>query len=161
MRYVSAREMMDTFHISKTTLNRWKMSNKVKYQQLSYRKIIYDIDSVSKEINFEETEKQTVLYFRISPEKQDNIKSIVEFANKYAIENNFKIDNIYTDVLNYRGKVRPAFKKMLEDINIGNIKTVCVLNERNMSYADFVYFEKIFSFYGVNIVVLNLNQNIL
>ena len=157
MRYVSAREMMNVFHISRTTLNRWKIDGCINYQQLSSRKILYDIDSVNKKSNINNnTNKKTVLYFRITPENKSEVNSIIKNANNYATTHNFSIEDVYIDIITHRSKVRPEFKRLIDDIHNYDISCVCVLNEHNMSYSDFEYFEKMFSFFETNIVVLNV-----
>lgn len=65
MNYVSAKIIKQTCQISYMTLKRWKDEGKIQYKKLSEKKILYDIDSILKNINGQNNRKN-VIYARVS-----------------------------------------------------------------------------------------------
>ncbi|MFI3211415.1 MAG: IS607 family transposase [Peptostreptococcaceae bacterium] len=102
----------------------------------------------------EKSFRKTVTYSRVSTFK-GNIESQVDFLNNYAKENDILIDEAIQDTgssLNYE---RQGFKRLISECVDNKIGTVIITNEDRLVRFGFSHFKRLFSQFGIEIIVLN------
>lgn len=153
MRFVTAKEAINYFHITRATLRMWRLTGKLNYKQFSSRKIMYDIDSFE---DYCPKPKYNVIYARVSNTKQkDDLTRQIEILKGYAISNGFKIEKIYNEIASGMNENRKEFNSLLRDIFEGNVAKVFISYKDRLTRFGFDYFKHIFSEFGTEIVILD------
>ena len=154
MNFVSAKEARDFYHVTSTTLWKWKKEGRIVAKQLTPRKVLYDIDSMGDMIS--DNKRKNVIYSRVSAYSQKNdLDRQVEIVKSYAISNGVKIDKVYKEIASGMNENRKELNLMLREIFAGNVDKVFVSYKDRLTRFGFDYFKNIFAEFGVEIVVLD------
>ena len=154
MRYVGSRELKKILGVTNQTVYNWRKAGKISFKQVNKRNFIYDIDSVLNQ-NLMST-KQVVAYCRVSNSKQkDDLIKQEESIREYARVNGIKIDNFYSEIASGMNEDRKFFNKIIEDVCQNKICKIYITYKDRLTRFGFKYFERLFSKYDCEIVVLN------
>lgn len=155
MNFVTAGQIVKEYKISYPTLKRWKDNNKIKYKQLSSKKILYDIDSVNNEPVNEDT-RLNVIYARVSTSNQkQDLNNQIETIKNYMISNGIIPHEVYTDIASGLNENRNGLNKLIYDVENNKIKKIYITFKDRLSRFGFDYFKNIFAHHDVEIVVLD------
>jgi len=92
MKYVSAKEVKELYHITGTTLKRWKETGNIRFKQISPKKILYILPETSEEVlNY----KKVTIGFVSNADRNEEI-DIINYAYK-QINSNIEITKFYDD----------------------------------------------------------------
>lgn len=95
MNYVSSGEACKFFQISYVTLQRWRLSGKLKCKVLGKKKILYDIDSLDNNEN-EIDNRLNVIYARVSTTKQKcDLDNQVQLIKSFMLSNGIQPDKVF------------------------------------------------------------------
>lgn len=155
MNYVSPKIIKQECQISYMTLKRWKDEGKIQYKKLSEKKILYDIDSILKNIN-EQNNRKNVIYARVSTTSQkSNLDRQIELIKSYMLSNGIKVDEIYSEIASGLNEDRPELNRLIQDIKENKISNIYVSFKDRLTRFGFNYFKNIFAMYNTNIIVLD------
>lgn len=155
MNYVTAKEAKNILKINATTLKSWKDKGILSYKKLSDKKILYDIDSVLKDSDINDT-RLNVIYARVSNTKQHNdLLNQIELVKSYCITNGIKISKVYQDIASGMNENRKDFNILINDVISGKIKNIYISFKDRLTRFGFDYFKNLFQKYNVNIVILD------
>lgn len=154
MNYVTAGQIIKEYKISYPTLKRWKDDNKIKYKQLSSKKILYDIDSVN---NSDITDTRlNVIYARVSTSNQKHdLNNQIEVIKQYMLSHGIITDDIYTDIASGLNENRIGLNKLIYDVENNKIKSIYITFKDRLSRFGFDYLKNIFAQHNVEIIVLD------
>lgn len=154
MRYVGSRELKKILGVTNQTVYNWRKAGKISFKQVNKRNFVYDIDSVLNQ-NLMST-KQVIAYCRVSNSKQkDDLIRQEESIREYARVNGIKIDNFYSEIASGMNEDRKFFNKIIEDVCQNKISKIYITYKDRLTRFGFKYFERLFSKYGCEIVILN------
>ena len=155
MNYVSPKIIKQECQISYMTLKRWKDEGKIQYKKLSEKKILYDIDSILKNIN-EQNNRKNVIYARVSTTSQkSNLDRQIELIKSYMLSNGIKVDEIYSEIASGLNEDRQELNRLIYDIKENKISNIYVSFKDRLTRFGFNYFKNIFAMYNTNIIVLD------
>lgn len=159
MREVSARELKKILGVTNQTIYNWRRAGKISFKQLNKRNFIYDLDSVYN-MNLMNT-KQVIAYCRVSCSKQkDDLIRQEESIREFARVNGVKIDNFYSEIGSGMSQNRKIFNKIIEDVCQNKISKIYITFKDRLTRFSFGYFERLFSRFGCEIVILNSTSEI-
>ena len=159
MREVSARELKKILGVTNQTIYNWRRAGKISFKQLNKRNFIYDLDSVYN-MNLMNT-KQVIAYCRVSSSKQkDDLIRQEESIREFARVNGVKIDNFYSEIGSGMSQNRKIFNKIIEDVCQNKISRIYITFKDRLTRFGFGYFERLFSRFGCEIVILNSTSEI-
>ena len=155
MNYVSPKIIKQECQISYMTLKRWKDEGKIQYKKLSDKKILYDIDSILKNIN-EQNNRKNVIYARVSTTSQkSNLDHQIELIKSYMLSNGIKVDEIYSEIASGLNEDRQELNRLIQNIKENKINNVYVSFKDRLTRFGFNYFKNIFAMYNTNIIILD------
>ncbi len=158
MKYVTAKEAKKYFQISGQTLKTWKDSNKILTKQFSYKKILYDIDSVNND-NVNLNNRKNVIYARVSCSNQkQSLDNQIELIKSYMISNGIKVDDIYSEIASGLNENRKELSRLIHDIDNEQINTVYISFKDRLTRFGFNYFKSMFENHGTKIIILDENE---
>lgn len=154
MRYVGSRELKKILGVTNQTVYNWRKAGKISFKQVNKRNFVYDIDSVLNQNLM--TTKQVVAYCRVSNSKQkDDLIRQEESIREYARVNGVKIDAFYSEIASGMNEDRKFFNKIIEEVCQNKIAKIYITFKDRLTRFGFKYFERLFSKYGCEIIVLN------
>lgn len=159
--YLPSKEAAEQLHITQQTLWNWKADRKIKYIQLSARKILYDINSIiPPEVILEKekrlADRKNVAYCRVSSTIQkDDLARQIELVKSYMISNGSSVDEVYSDIGSGMNENRAGLKALLKDITDNKINKVYITYKDRLTRFGYGYFEYLCSLYDVEIIVLD------
>lgn len=160
MRFVTAKEFTQHFHISNATLFLWRKTNKIRFKQLSARKILYDIDSLDDDQNSVSEKRMNVVYARVSCTNQkEQLEKQIEIIKGYMMSNGVKVDKVYSDIGSGMNGGRINLNIMLEDIHNLKIDTVYISYKDRLTRFGFDYLRNMFNLCGTKIVILDTTDS--
>lgn len=155
MNYVSPKIIKQECQISYMTLKRWKDEGKIQYKKLSEKKILYDIDSIFKNIN-EQNNRKNVIYARVSTSSQkSNLDRQIELIKSYMLSNGIKVDEIYSEIASGLNEDRQELNRLIQNIKENKISNIYISFKDRLTRFGFNYFKNIFAMYNTNIIVLD------
>lgn len=155
MNYVSPKIIKQECQISYMTLKRWKDEGKIQYKKLSEKKILYDIDSILKNINVQNNRKN-VIYARVSTSSQkSNLDRQIELIKSYMLSNGIKVDEIYSEIASGLNEDRQELNRLIQNIKENKISNIYISFKDRLTRFGFNYFKNIFAMYNTNIIVLD------
>ena len=155
MNYVSPKIIKQECQISYMKLKRWKDEGKIQYKKLSDKKILYDIDSILKNIN-EQNNRKNVIYARVSTTSQkSNLDRQIELVKSYMLSNGIKVDEIYSEIASGLNEDRQELNRLIQNIKENKISNIYVSFKDRLTRFGFNYFKNIFAMYNTNIIVLD------
>ena len=156
MKYVSAKEAKNLLHVSGVTLMNWKNAGLIKYKKLTDRKYLYDIDSIIKNKEEKDNNRQNVIYGRVStPRQKTDLNNQIELIKQYMLSRGINVDAVYSDIASGLNEKRSDFNRLLESVFRCEVDTVYITFKDRLSRFGFEYFTMIFSYFGTKIVILD------
>jgi predicted site-specific integrase-resolvase len=154
MQYLTSGKICDLLQISKQTLKRWKDDGKIKFKQVSPRKVLYDASDF---VENSTTENVVAVYGRVSlPKQKADLVRQIDTLKEYAVKNGFVVKEVISDVASGMNENRHGLDRLFQLVETKQINSVIVTYKDRLSRFGFGYFEKWFSTYGVKIIVVNL-----
>ena len=157
MNFVSAKEARDFYHVTSTTLWKWKKEGRIVAKQLTPRKVLYDIDSMGDMIS--DNKRKNVIYGRVSTYSQKNdLNNQIETVKSYMLANGVICDEIYKDIASGINENRKGLQDLICAVARNEIDTVYITFKDRLTRFGFGYLEYLFSIYNTKIVVLDKNE---
>jgi predicted site-specific integrase-resolvase len=115
----------------------------------------YDEDDVFKVARIS-NDRKCVIYARVSTQKQKNdLTNQIETIRKFANENGYVVDMVFSDIASGLNYDRGEFQKMLNLIIEHKIKTVIVSDKDRLTRVSFDMWRQFFKEFSCNLIVAN------
>lgn len=138
--YVKPKEASKYYNVSENALRTWASTGKIKFNTTKgghRRYLIDDTNSLTENIK---TERQKIIYARVSSNKQ---KDDLDRQSKY-LKSKYPKYTIITDIGSGINFERKGFKRILEGLFKGNIEEVVVAHRDRFTRFGFSLFKWIF-----------------
>lgn len=153
---MKASEVMRVLRLSRPSLTKYVHKGWLKVTILPNGHYDYDETSVYKCLN-KNVERETVIYTRVSTQKQKNdLENQKSSLANFCLNNGYIVSNIYSDIasgINFEN--RKDFFKMLDRIIEGKIERVVITYKDRLSRVGFELFVHLFSQHHCEIIVAN------
>lgn len=153
---MKAKEVLRLLQITRPTLTKYVKSGIIKGLLMPNKQYNYNEDSVYKLLN-KDIPRKTVIYARVSTSKQKkDLENQIALLKQYCFSNGIKVNSIYSDVASGISFVkRTDFFLLLEEILNYKIQKVIITYKDRMSRVGFELFQKLFEYFGTEIVVIS------
>ena len=155
-KYVSTKYAREKLNVSECTLRKWADSGIIPSIRTPKGTRMYDIDKYLRSVDQHKhigTSKVSICYCRVSSngQKEDLERQVDSMRTKYP---NHRIITDIASGINFR---RKGLKTILELTMSGNVEQVVVSYRDRLCRFAFELFEWLFSYHGVELVVLDSN----
>jgi predicted site-specific integrase-resolvase len=150
MKYITARQFMKKYAISKQTLRNWRINNTVDFIRVGKSSYLY-----YPEIKSTSGPRIHVAYTRVSDKKQESdLISQQQLVQDFVIKQGYPVQTI-SDIASGMNENRKGFNELLDLVMSGNVDTVYVTYRDRLTRFGFDYFTRLFDRYNTKIVVIN------
>ena len=150
MKYVTARQFMKKYAISKQTLRNWRTSNSVDFKRVGKSSYLYH-----PEINASSEPRIHVAYARVSNTKQESdLIGQQQLVQEFVIKQGYAVRTL-TDIASGMNENRKGFNELLDLVMSGIVDTVYITYRDRLTRFGFEYFKRLFEKYDTKIVVIN------
>ena len=154
--YKTARDVRKIFGITSQTLWNWKNSGKIKFNQITSHKILYDISDLLKS---PKVKRQNVIYARVSNTKQkDDLDRQIRILKEYMLKNGVRIDEVFLDIASGMNEERTQFNALLDSVVNNEIDCIYISYRDRLIRFGYKYFENLFKKFNTRIEVMNLTD---
>lgn len=151
MKYLSAKQIKETYQITSQTLYNWRKSNKITFVRLPSGRIVYELPE-----GRNQPSKKIAIYGRVSNTKQkDDLIRQMQILRAFVASNGNVIDYEFSDIASGMNDDRTDFNRMLSLCVEEKIKTIYVTYKDRLTRFGFGYIEKFLALHGCEIVVIN------
>ena len=153
---MKARDVLRLLRITRPTLTRYIKKGIIKGFLLPNKQYVYDEDSVYGLLN-KDIPRKIVVYARVStPKQKKDLGNQIELLKQYCFNNGLKLNSIYSDVASgISFAKRQDFFLLLEEILAHKISKVVITYKDRLSRIGFELFQKLFSYFGTEIIVIS------
>jgi predicted site-specific integrase-resolvase len=156
---MKAKEVMKVLNICRTTLYNYTRDGSLKSIKLSNGYYDYDEKSVYDFMKVDE--RQNVIYARVSTYKQKNdLVTQIGKIQLFCVNDNIKIDKIYSEISSGIDLDRNEFSKLLDDIFNYKIKNIYISNKDRLTRLSFKTLEAIFTRFNTKVIIINQENNV-
>lgn len=154
MQYVTPKVAAVHFNVTTTTLQSWANEGKIECKTLASGHRRYKIEDEIESKPTKPAGNRTIIYCRVSSFKQraDLVRQIGYMREKYPTY------DVITDVgsgLNYK---RKGFKRILEQLLLGNIQEVVVAYKDRWCRFGYEHFEWLFTKHSAKLIAVDSDQ---
>lgn len=155
---MKAKEALKILKITRPTLTKYVKDGKIKVKELPSGMYDYDEDSVFSIAGL--CGKRTcAIYARVSTQKQkEDLSNQIEIIRKYANENGYSVDKVYSDIASGLNYDRGEFQTMLNEIIQYKIKTVIISNKDRLTQVSFDMWKQLFRQFSCELIVANQDE---
>ena len=155
---MKAKEVLKILKITRPTLTKYVKDGKVKVRELPSGMYDYDEDSVFSIAGLC-GERTCAIYARVSTQKQKkDLYNQIEIIRKYANENGYSVDKVYSDIASGLNYDRGEFQTMLNEIIQYKIKTVIISNKDRLTRVSFDMWKQLFRQFSCELIVANQDE---
>jgi putative resolvase len=151
MKYITARQLMKKYAISKQTLRNWRQNKMIDHIKVGKSSYLYHPD-----IRQESKNNQLhVAYARVSNTKQEaDLLAQQQLLQEFVIKQGQSVKTI-SDIASGMNENRKGFNELLDLVQEGAVACVYVTYKDRLTRFGFDYFTRLFDRYGTKIVVIN------
>ena len=155
---MKAKEALQVLRITRVTLHRYLAAGKIKAEMRNGR---YDYDNKSIYALINRTEKENIIYARVSTQKQKpDLQNQVEKLKSFCYAKGLLISGVYKDIgSGIAFEKRNDFMKLIDNVIDYKISNIIITNKDRLSRVGFGLFKNMFSKYGCEIIVVDDTQN--
>lgn len=155
---MKAKEVLKILKITRPTLTKYVKDGKIKVKELPSGMYDYDEDSVFSVAGLCR-ERTCAIYARVSTQKQKkDLSNQIEIIRKYANENGYSVDKVYSDIASGLNYDRGEFQTMLNEIIQYKIKTVIISNKDRLTRVSFDMWKQLFRQFSCELIVANQDE---
>lgn len=152
---MKAKEVLKILKVTRPTLTKYVKNGKIKTKKLTSGMYDYDEDSIFALADICK-ERSCVIYARVSTTKQKkDLSNQIEAIRKYANENGYIVNDVYSDIASGLNYDRGEFQKMLNEIIQYKIKTVIISNKDRLTRVYFDMWKQLFKQFSCNLIIVN------
>ena len=155
---MKARDVMKLLGICRATLYNYVKNGLIKTTLLSNG--YYDYDEISVLHFIKKDNRSNVVYARVSTYKQKNdLNTQINHINKFCVDNNIKIDKIFSEISSGIDLDRTQFSELMNDVFNHKIKIIYISHRDRLTRLSFKTIESIFLKFNTKIIVINDSNN--
>ena len=156
---MKANEVLKILKVTRQTLTKYVKEGKIKVRTLPSGLYDYDEDSVLSFAGLTKN-RSCVIYARVSTQTQKHeLANQIDTIRKYANENGFVVDAVYSDIASGLSYDRGNFQTMVNDILQYKIKTVFISNKDRLTRVSFDMWKQLFKQFSCDLVVINKDNS--
>lgn len=155
---MKSHEALNILKITRQTLCKYVKNGKIRVTPNINGTYNYNDDDVFKIAGVEQI-RECVIYARVSTGKQKNdLLNQIETIRKYANENGYVVNTVYSDIASGLNYDRGEFQKLLKNVLNYKIKTVIIANKDRLTRVSFEMWKQLFKDFSCELVVVNQDQ---
>ena len=155
MNYKTAKEIRKIFGITTQTLYNWRVNKTIGFKQITPRKFIYDLDTTNM-FSEQKNPRINIIYCRVSQVKQRNdMYKQKEILSEFANKNGYLVDKVFEEIASGMNENRVKFDELIGLVLDHKVNKVFVTYKDRLTRFGYIYFEKLFSKFDTEIIVLN------
>ncbi len=153
---MKAKEVLRLLRISRPTLRRYVKNGIIRVHKLPTGYYDYNDEDVYRFLN-KDVPRKNYIYARVSTKKQKkDLENQIEMLKTWCFNNGIKLSGIFHDYasgINFEN--RKEFFSLLEEIMNYKVSKVIVAHKDRLSRVGFTFFERLFSRFGTEIIVVS------
>lgn len=156
---MKSAKVLKILHITRQTLVQYVKKQEIKVVKLPNGMYDYNDDDVYRKAGLAE-KRLNVIYARVSTAKQksdlqNQEKTLIDYCNS----NGIRVDKSYRDIASGMNFDRKQFKKLMDEVFDYKIGRIYITYKDRFSRISFDMFQKLFSEFGCEIIVINNVEN--
>jgi len=153
---MKAKEVLRLLQITRPTLTKYVKTKILKVNLLPNKQYCYDENSVYTLLN-KDIPRKSVIYTRVStPKQKKDLENQIALLKQYCFNSGIKLNGVYSDTASGISFVkRKEFFLLLEEILTYKIQKVIITYKDRLSRVGFELFQKLFEYFGTEIVVIS------
>lgn len=157
---MKSKEVLKILKVTRPTLTKYVKTGIIGATRLPNGFYDYDEDDVFKVARIS-NDRKCVIYARVSTQKQKNdLTNQIETIRKFANENGYVVDMVFSDIASGLNYDRGEFQKMLNLIIEHKIKTVIVSDKDRLTRVSFDMWRQLFKEFSCNLIVANQDDTV-
>lgn len=153
---MKANKVLKMLRCSRPTLCKYVKTGQIKANRLPSGMFDYDEESVLKFIGKTPQERKTVIYARVSTQKQKkDLQNQIETIRNYANINGFQVEKVYQDIASGISYDRGEFQTLVNDIINYKVKNVIISNKDRLTRVSFNMWKQLFENFSCQLIVVN------
>lgn len=153
---MKANKVLKMLRCSRPTLCKYVKTGQIKANRLPSGMLDYDEESVLQFIGKTPQERKTVIYARVSTQKQKkDLQNQIETIRNYANINGFKVEKVYQDIASGISYDRCEFQTLVNDIINYKVKNVIISNKDRLTRVSFNMWKQLFENFSCQLIVVN------
>lgn len=157
---MKSKEVLKILKVTRPTLTKYVKTGIIRTTRLPNGFYDYDEDDVFKVARIS-NDRKCVIYTRVSTQKQKNdLTNQIETIRKFANENGYVVDMVFSDIASGLNYDRGEFQKMLNLIIEHKIKTVIVSDKDRLTRVSFDMWRQLFKEFSCNLIVANQDDTV-
>lgn len=156
---MKSAKVLKILHITRQTLVQYVKKKEIRVVKLPNGMYDYNDDDVYRKARLAEN-RLNVIYARVSTAKQkidlqNQEKTLIDYCNS----NGIRVDKSYRDIASGMNFDRKQFKKLMDEVLDFKIGKIYITYKDRFSRISFDMFQKFFSEFGCEIIVVNNVEN--
>lgn len=153
---MKANKVLKMLRCSRPTLCKYVKTGQIKANRLPSGMLDYDEESVLQFIGKTPQERKTVIYARVSTQKQKkDLQKQIETIRNYANINGFQVEKVYQDIASGISYDRGEFQTLVNDIINYKVKNVIISNKDRLTRVSFNMWKQLFENFSCQLIVVN------
>ena len=153
---MKANKVLKMLRCSRPTLCKYVKTGQIKANRLPSGMLDYDEESVLQFIGKTPQERKTVIYARVSTQKQKkDLQNQIETIRNYANINGFQVEKVYQDIASGISYDRGEFQTLVNDIINYKVKNVIISNKDRLTRVSFNMWKQLFENFSCQLIVVN------
>lgn len=153
-KWITSKQFRQKYNITPQHFYELKKHNKIETKPYIGSQVLV------KDILNETTNNKTAIYARVSTNKQlKDLENQIEYLNKFVISNGYVVDYTFKDIASGMNENRKGLNDLLKLVFDNQINKIIISHRDRLVRFGFDYFENICEQFGVEIIVVNLEND--
>lgn len=153
-KWITSKQFRQKYNITPQHFYELKKHNKIETKPYIGSQVLV------KDILNETTNNKTAIYARVSTNKQlKDLENQIEYLNKFVISNGYVVDYTFKDIASGMNENRKGLNDLLKLVFDNQINKIIISHRDRLARFGFDYFENICEQFGVEIIVVNLEND--
>ena len=156
---MKAKEVLKILRITRQTLTKYVKTKKINVVKKVNGTYDYADDDVFKLANIAQ-QRSCVIYARVSTQEQKNdLQNQINTIRKYANENGYIVDKVYSDIASGLNYDRGKFQQLINDVITYKVKTVIISNKDRLTRVSFDMWKQLCKQFSCDLITINQDDN--
>lgn len=153
-KWITSKQFRQKYNITPQHFYELKKHNKIETKPYIGKQVLV------KDVLDETTNNKTAIYARVSTNKQlKDLENQIEYLSKFAISNGYIVDYTFKDIVSGMNENRKGLNDLLKLVFDNQINKIIISHKDRLTRFGFDYFKNICEHFGVEIIVVNLEND--
>ena len=153
-KWITSKQFRQKYNITPQHFYELKKHNKIETKPYIGKQVLV------KDVLDETTNNKTAIYARVSTNKQlKDLENQIEYLSKFAISNGYIVDYTFKDIVSGMNENRKGLNDLLKLVFDNQINKIIISHKDRLTRFGFNYFKNICEHFGVEIIVVNLEND--